>query len=181
MTEYAPRSSQDRNPFYSNPQLGMSQQYSNGNGGWQYFNNGQIPYPAVNGSCSAYTSPPYLPAQNGASASMYMPPTSSVGLYPYHALPPARSSTQMQQGHRTMYHPGHAGTVPTQRSTVQPPRLALGTDLNLNPMADIESQESFNQESMLSEPIIPSLDGYPDVKEFDELMRRYTFYLRVFH
>jgi hypothetical protein len=43
-------------------------------------------------------------------------------------------------------------------------------------MADIESQESFNQDSMLSEPIIPSLDGYPDVKEFDELMRRYSLF-----
>lgn len=39
-------------------------------------------------------------------------------------------------------------------------------------MADTEDQTSFNQDSMLSEPVVPALEGYPDVKAFDQLMRR---------
>jgi hypothetical protein len=37
---------------------------------------------------------------------------------------------------------------------------------------DIESQESRNEGTMLSEPVVPALDGFPDVKEFDQLMQR---------
>ena len=70
------------------------------------------------------------------------------------------------------YSPYQSSTLPTQRLAPPHQRLALGTDFSLGPMADIESQESVNQESMLSEPIVPALDGYPDVKEFDDLMKR---------
>lgn len=35
-----------------------------------------------------------------------------------------------------------------------------------------EDQNSPNAETMLSEPISPVPVGYPDVHEFDELMRR---------
>lgn len=37
---------------------------------------------------------------------------------------------------------------------------------------DIESQESRNEGTLLSEPVVPPLDGFPDVKEFDQLMQR---------
>lgn len=37
---------------------------------------------------------------------------------------------------------------------------------------DVESQESRNEGTMLSEPVMPPLDGFPDVKEFDQLMQR---------
>ena len=37
----------------------------------------------------------------------------------------------------------------------------------------IESQESPNEDTMLSEPVIPPLDGFPDVREFDRLMNRF--------
>lgn len=39
---------------------------------------------------------------------------------------------------------------------------------------EIESQESPNEETMLSEPVMPPLDGFPDVQEFDQLMNRYA-------
>lgn len=35
----------------------------------------------------------------------------------------------------------------------------------------IESQESFNENTMLSEPVIPPLEGFPSVREFDQLIR----------
>jgi hypothetical protein len=70
------------------------------------------------------------------------------------------------------YSPYQPLGLPSQRQSVTHPRLALGTDMSLNPMADIESQESVNQDTMLSEHIVPPLEGYPDVKEFDELMKK---------
>ncbi|WEW56320.1 hypothetical protein PRK78_001763 [Emydomyces testavorans] len=39
---------------------------------------------------------------------------------------------------------------------------------------EIESQESFNEHSMLSEPVMPPLEGFPDVREFDQLMKSYV-------
>lgn len=89
----------------------------------------------------------------------------------YQTLPPARDVLPQQP--RMMSHSAYqSSTLPTQRQALSHPRLALGTDFNLNPMADIESQDSFNQDTMLSEPMVPPLEGYPDVKEFDELMKR---------
>ncbi|ETI24179.1 hypothetical protein G647_03548 [Cladophialophora carrionii CBS 160.54] len=41
-------------------------------------------------------------------------------------------------------------------------------------MDGTECQDSPNQDTMLSEPVVPPLDGYPDVHEFDELMKRYV-------
>ena len=39
-------------------------------------------------------------------------------------------------------------------------------------LIDTEDQDSVNRESMLSEPISPVLEGYPDINEFDVLMAR---------
>lgn len=52
-----------------------------------------------------------------------------------------------------------------QSSRYLPLRDALGE-------TDIERQESRNEGTMLSEPMVPALDGFPDVKEFDQLMQR---------
>jgi hypothetical protein len=40
-------------------------------------------------------------------------------------------------------------------------------------MDNTECQESENEDTMLSEPVVPPLDGYPNVHEFDDLMKRY--------
>lgn len=40
------------------------------------------------------------------------------------------------------------------------------------PIPDTESQESFNEDTRASEPVEPAMEGYPDVKEFDDLMKR---------
>jgi hypothetical protein len=173
MTEYAPRGSQDQNTFFPNSQLAMSQ-YSTGNGINYFYNHGQIPYPTVNGSYSSYPTN-YLPSHNNAtttttsSSSMYMPNTSPMAM-PYQLLPPARPSMQSQS--RSLSYPYHAGTLATQRAPPQRSRLSHASDFNLNPMTEIEDQDSFNSDSMLSEPLVPAMEGYPDVKEFDELMRR---------
>lgn len=39
-------------------------------------------------------------------------------------------------------------------------------------MEGTERQDSENENTMLSEPVVPALEGYPDVHDFDELMKR---------
>ena len=166
MTEYTPRGSRDQNSFFPNSQFAMSQ-YSNGNGINYFYNNGQIPYSTVNGSYPTYSTN-YLPSHNGTCSSMYLPHTSPMAMQ-YQLLPPARPT--MPQS-RSLSYPYHSGTLATQRPPPQRPRMSLASDLNLNPMADIEDQCSYNSDTMLSEAMVPPLEGYPDVSEFDELMRR---------
>ncbi|KAJ5562271.1 hypothetical protein N7461_001032 [Penicillium sp. DV-2018c] len=45
-----------------------------------------------------------------------------------------------------------------------------------DPMAEveIESQESHNEATLLSEALVPAPSGFPDVKEFDKLMQSYV-------
>ncbi|KAJ5343358.1 uncharacterized protein N7506_003182 [Penicillium brevicompactum] len=45
-----------------------------------------------------------------------------------------------------------------------------------DPLGDteIESQESRNEATLLSEAVVPPLSGFPDVKEFDQLMQNYV-------
>lgn len=40
------------------------------------------------------------------------------------------------------------------------------------PDMELERQESLNQDTMLSEPVLPAMEGFPDVNEFDQLMHR---------
>ncbi len=48
-------------------------------------------------------------------------------------------------------------------------------------MDGTECQDSPNQGTMLSEPVVPALEGYPDVQEFDELMKWYEQLFRSEH
>lgn len=167
MTEYAPRGGQDQNSFYTNQPFGLSH-YSNGNGYNNYlYSHGQVPYSTVNGSYSSFPPHSYLPSHHN---SVYMPQSSNMSSHSYHLQPPPRPSMTMQRGHSYMAYPPST----QQMHRIPQPRLSLPADLSLNPMADIESQDSFNQDSMLSEPMTPPLEGYPDVHAFDDLMKRYS-------
>ncbi|KAK2831024.1 hypothetical protein FQN49_007078 [Arthroderma sp. PD_2] len=44
---------------------------------------------------------------------------------------------------------------------------------------EIEAQESCNEQTILSEPVLPALEGFPDVREFDQLMKSYVDDLSV--
>ncbi|RMD42272.1 hypothetical protein DV735_g2847, partial [Chaetothyriales sp. CBS 134920] len=163
MTEYAPRGSQDHNAFFPNSHLSLSQ-YSNDSGMNYVYNNGQIPYSTVNGSYSSCPTS-YLPSHHDTQ-SMYL---SMPNTMQYAVLPPARGHMPPP---RSLNYPYHTSTASMHRPASG--RARIGTDLNLNPMADIEDQTSYNEETMLSEPIIPPVAGYPDVNEFDELVRDYV-------
>lgn len=82
---------------------------------------------------------------------------------PEHTIPSMSASDDMR-----LHHP------PTQYMAqsryLQSPRyLPLRDALS---ETDIESQDSRNEGTLLSEPVVPPLDGFPDVKEFDQLMQR---------
>lgn len=63
-----------------------------------------------------------------------------------------------------------------QQRCVSPSRYPDATRLisicDMFPETEVESQESPNEDTMLSEPVIPPLEGFPDVREFDQLMQR---------
>lgn len=40
------------------------------------------------------------------------------------------------------------------------------------PESEVESQDSVNEHNMVSEPILPPLDGFPHVDDFDKLVER---------
>lgn len=166
MTEYAPASGRDRNTYYSNPHL-VTPHYTNGNGVNYFYPQGQLQLPATGtyAACTPmYTSSP----QPGPQSPMYMPNHSSAGV-PYSLAPPPRHYPA--QPRTLSYPPYHTGVVPTQRGMVTHQlRRAYNPDLALAHVNEIESQESINEDSMLSEPIVPVLEGYPDVAEFDQLM-----------
>lgn len=54
----------------------------------------------------------------------------------------------------------------TYRPSIRDPRYETYS------IPDTESQDSFNEDTKASEPVEPPMEGYPDVKEFDELMKR---------
>lgn len=173
MTEYAPVSGQDRNTFYSNPHI-VTPHYNNGNGVNYFYPQGQLHYPAATGSYSSYA-PTYMSSGHPNPAPhVYMSNGSSAGM-PYSVAPPPRPH---QSQPRSLSYPRyHSGTVPTQRSVGSHHlRRAYGPDPVLTTPNDIESQESVNENTMLSEPIEPPLEGYPGVKEFDRLLNEYAIH-----
>lgn len=163
MTEYTPRNGQDLNPLLTSSHLVMSH-YSNDNNASYMYSNGQIPYTAINTLYPTYATayPPshsttQFPAHSSQMALQYQQSSSH---YPT-ALSQQRSLAQSQY-----LSPRSAAA---QRYSYAN-RAAMGQETHA--LAETEDQTSINQETMLSEPVEPALDGYPDVHEFDRLMRR---------
>lgn len=80
-----------------------------------------------------------------------------------HTIPSMSASDDMR-----LHHPS-TQYMPQSRYLQSPRYLPLRDALS---ETDIESQESRNEGTLLSEPVVPPLDGFPDVKEFDQLMQR---------
>ncbi|PTU20955.1 hypothetical protein P175DRAFT_0458907 [Aspergillus ochraceoroseus IBT 24754] len=77
--------------------------------------------------------------------------------------------------HLSLHHPPPQ-CMPHPRYLQSPSYVPLHEALH---ETDLESQDSRNEDTMLSEPIIPSLDGFPNVKEFDQLVKSYVDDLSV--
>lgn len=169
MTSYAARTAghagQDyNNLFYSNQHLGTSQ-YSNGDGLNYLYGNGQVQYQPVASPCSSY-SPAYMPGQSVPSSPLYMPNASALALQ-YQNLRPPTLPSQSRPLARPYYAPSNSGERNVgARHHCSPHEGAI--------MEVTEEQHSPNADTRLSEPILPPLPGFPDVHEFDELMKRFS-------
>ncbi|KAJ5176454.1 uncharacterized protein N7482_002331 [Penicillium canariense] len=89
---------------------------------------------------------------------------------PDHTIPSMSTPEDMR-----LHHPPPQYMAPS-RYLHSPRYLPLRDALS---ETDIESQESRNEGTMLSEAVVPALDGFPDVKEFDQLMQSYVDDLSV--
>lgn len=165
MTEYyAPRSSQDFNLFPYNQHLAMPH-YSNGNGLSYIYDHGQIPYQTVNTPCSTY-SRTYAPSHGTIPATLYMPNASA---HHFHYSLTGRIPATLPSQSRAYPMIPQYGPSSGHRTSSQHTRLGV---LEYGPMDCTECQDSPNEATMLSEPILPPLEGYPNVHEFDELMKQ---------
>lgn len=162
MTEYTPRNGQEPNSLSANARMVLPHYSSNGGASYIY-GNGHVPYTAIN---AVY--PPYTTTYSPNNNITHFTPESS------------RMAIQYQQNSINL------AVSLSQRSTVaQPQCLASQSSMQQYSYANrpallrdsyslihTEDQDSANRESMLSEPISPVLEGYPDVKEFDVLVVR---------
>ncbi len=163
MTEYTPRNSQDLNPLLASSQLVMSH-YSNNNGASYMYTNGQIPYTTIN------TLYPTYPTAYSPSHSTAQFPTDSSHMALQYQQSSAHYSAALSQQRALAQHSYLPSRTTSNQRYCYSNRSAMGQDAY--PLADTEEQTSFNQDTMLSEPYVPVQEGYPDVKEFDQLMRR---------
>lgn len=157
MTSFGRRSNNGHS-YIMNQQIALPVPYSNGDAhdfggnGPGTFNFHQSPYSSYGAQFSSpYTQPSSLSSSTQHFASHY-----SSG----HSTP-----DQVRLQHQP---PQYI----TQSRYLQSPRyLPLRDALN---ETEIENQDSANESAMLSEPVVPPLDGFPDVREFDQLMKRYA-------
>ncbi|KAJ6002894.1 hypothetical protein N7451_005441 [Penicillium sp. IBT 35674x] len=89
--------------------------------------------------------------------------------YPDHTIPSMAPSDDMRLHSSSSQYMPEPRYLPTR---YLPLREALSE-------TEIEDQGSHNEGTMLSEAVVPPLDGFPDVKEFDLLMQSYVNELSV--
>lgn len=132
------------------------------------YDHGEIP---VYGQTSAYGYPshsfaPYPAPLNGAYSHQSILSSTSQQLHSQyvscHSICAGTPADQAKSYHSVPY---VTSSRYLQAARYLPLREALGD-------SEVESQASRHEVSMLSEPVIPPLDGFPDVREFDDLIKR---------
>ena len=162
MTEYTPRSGQELNPLLANAHMVMPHYSSNGGASYLY-GPSQVPYTAINAVYPTYATT-YSPNNN---TTHFIPESSQMAIhYQQHSTNLAASLSQRS----TVAQPQYLTSQSSMQQYSYANRAALSRDSYS--LIDTEDQDSANRESMLSEPISPVLEGYPDVNEFDVLMAR---------
>lgn len=161
MSSFARRN--DANDSYlMNPQMQVSSAYSHSEGpefGTTGSGTYHFPHHAFNPYGSHFG--PFYGQQSGLSAGMQ-----NLQYVPEHTIPSMSTAEEMR-----LHHPS-SQYMAQSRYLQSPPYLPLRDAFG---ETDIESQESRNEGNMSSEPVVPALDGFPDVKEFDQLMQRSGF------
>lgn len=161
MTSYTPpRSSQDVNHFMASTSLTIPHYTHNDN---NYNCSPHPQYENVSPTYSTYAAS-FISSQN--QDTHYLSDNLQMAAqYPY-------STPLLSSG--ASHHRALAQTTPypfqqlSQQPFAQSPRYSNHHDPYQH--SDVESQESVNERTMLSEPVLPPLDGFPDIKEFDQLI-----------
>lgn len=142
-----------------NQQIALPVPYSHP-GNHELGGNGSTPYPFHPASYTSYGAP-----FNSTYHQQSSPSTTTQHLSP-----------QYSSGHSTSDQMRFQHPPPqyiTQSRYFQSPRyLPLRDALN---ETDIESQDSANESTMRSEPLVPPVEGFPNVGEFDQLMKRFNW------
>ncbi|KAL3470413.1 hypothetical protein BJX99DRAFT_267490 [Aspergillus californicus] len=147
-----------------------------GNGQEGYFINPHIslPAPGSHGDGHEFEAGSYHFPQHHFSS--YVPhfslPYNHTSIQSHHS--PATSMPPIPD-HAPLHHPPTQCT-PQSRYLQGPIYLPLHEALA---ETELESQDSRNEDTMLSEQIIPPLEGFPNVKEFDRLVKSYVDDLSV--
>ncbi|KAJ9385511.1 hypothetical protein DTO063F5_4104 [Paecilomyces variotii] len=170
MSGYGKYSSQGHDNYFIGQQLNISGTYDNvephelGYAESAAYSFSQQPFSTYSTQLGSFAQPSCL-SQN--------PPDSGASYAPRQYLSPISPQNQIfSQGLPHKY-----SDYASQTHYLHSPRyLPLRSPL---PRDEVESQESFDESTMLSEPVIPPLQGFPDVREFDRLMASYVDDLSV--
>ena len=165
MAEFATRSSLDLDSLYANPHshLAAMSHYSSPHGINYVYSHGPIQYETVPSTYA--TVPPSFATHADTSSDLYLPASSVPSDY-------ARTATRVPTI-PSQNRPNLALTLFSHNATpVRKPDLPARSSRwqEVFTIPETESQDSPNSDSMLSEPVVPAVDGYPNVQEFDELM-----------
>ena len=148
---------QDPNAF-----LDSSESISSGNSTYNYPS--QSPYEQFSQNFSAYPGT-YIPNQYNDDEDTPEHLQMAAARYPYGV--PLLSNNPSPRHPLTQSSP-YAFPHITQNAPLQSLHYANHHD---HYQADeVEGQESVNESTMLSEPVIPPVEGFPDIREFDDLV-----------
>ena len=167
-----PRSGQDLNPFMASSPLTMPH-YANNNGA--NYNYTLQPQPdEFSPLYSAYVTP-FTSSQTEEvqRLSEHLPMTPQ---YPYNTS--TLGSTASSHRPLTQTAPCSIQQL-SQHPFSQSLRYSNSHDLSQLP--EVESQDSVNESTMRSEPVLPPLSGFPEVRDFDRLINRCVLVLRCSH
>lgn len=156
-----PRRSGGNDNYLMNPSMAVPGTYSHPDS-HEYGGGGSGTYHFPQHSFNPYGnqfSPPYGQQSNLSPGMQHLQYASE------HTIPSMSTTEDMRLHHPPPQYISQPRYLQSPRYL--PLRDALGE-------TDIESQESRNEGTMLSEPMVPALDGFPDVKEFDQLMQRFV-------
>ncbi|GES65612.1 hypothetical protein ATEIFO6365_0012000400 [Aspergillus terreus] len=164
MSGFDRRSHESNDTYIMSQQLALPVPYSHGDS-HDFAMNESGPYHFSTQAFSSYTSQ-FTPSYGHAAISPH-----TQHLAPHHSPAHSVPSTPDHPGlHQSLQYASPPRYLQSPRYL--PLRDALGS-------TEIESQDSRNENTMLSEPVVPPLDGFPNVREFDQLMKSYVEDLSV--
>lgn len=152
MSGFSRRIAEGHDNYLVNQQIALPISYSHADS-HDFSSNGTAPH-----HFSQQTFGSYAPQIGPAYTQAGLP--TSISQSPMHSIPVAPEDEVVQ--------PRPAQCARQARYLQSPRYLPLREAIS---EIGIESQESLNENTMLSEPVIPPLEGFPSVREFDQLIR----------